>query len=157
MFKPRRYLMLVAIAIAPAACATIIHGTNQDVAMSSKPDGATVTVDNAPVGKTPTVVRLTRNEKHTVRLELAGYEPVEIPVTRKLSAWFFGNLVIGGLLGVVVDAATGAMYNLTPAQLEAQFAKEGASARVENDHLYVLVVMQPDPSWQRIGELTPTR
>lgn len=37
-----------------------------------------------------------------------------------MDGWLFGNLLFGGLICVIVDAATGAMYKLTPNQMAAQ-------------------------------------
>lgn len=37
----------------------------------------------------------------------------------RLSGWYFGNLVFGGLIGMlIVDPLTGAMYNLKPEKIE---------------------------------------
>lgn len=36
-----------------------------------------------------------------------------------LSGWYLGNVVFGGLIGLlIVDPLTGAMYNLTPDKIE---------------------------------------
>jgi hypothetical protein len=40
-----------------------------------------------------------------------GYEEKIIPVNFKLNGWYFGNILIGGLLGMlIIDSATGAMW-----------------------------------------------
>ena len=44
---------------------------------------------------------------------MKGYETKKVNVECKLNGWYFGNIVIGGLLGfLIIDPATGAMYKL---------------------------------------------
>ncbi len=46
------------LGFALSGCATIIHGTHQDVAFSSSPTGAEVWVDGVKVGETPVISKL---------------------------------------------------------------------------------------------------
>lgn len=150
-----RIAPLLALLLAPAACATIIHGTSQDIAIHSTPENAAVVVDSAPIGHTPLVYKMSRNREHTVTLTLDGYQPETIHLTRSVSGWFFGNILIGGLVGIAVDAVTGGMYNLKPGELQSALAKDGAVSQLRSDGLYVVVVMRADPGWTRIGSLQP--
>ncbi|WP_321436341.1 hypothetical protein [uncultured Bacteroides sp.] len=51
---------------------------------------------------------------------MEGYETKSIPVKCNLNGWYFGNLIFGGLIGIlIVDPATGAMY-----RLEREFVNE---------------------------------
>jgi hypothetical protein len=152
-----RILALLPLAVGAAACATIIHGTSEDVNINSTPTNVAVSVDNHPIGQTPVVYKMTRKDDHTVTLTLDGYQATTVPVTRSVSGWFFGNILIGGLIGIAVDAISGGMYTLKPEQLQAALAKDGTAARVEKDGLYVFVVMKPDPSWTQVGMLQPAR
>src|SRR5882724_5849028 len=112
--------MRIAIAIGVVCtlgCASIMHGTSQDVGISSQPSGAEVTLDNAPAGKTPVVTHMKRGDNHILKLELPGYAPYEATFTKSVSGWVWGNILFGGLIGLGVDAITGGLYNLTPEQL----------------------------------------
>ncbi|HEU4629363.1 MAG TPA: PEGA domain-containing protein, partial [Gemmatimonadaceae bacterium] len=135
-----------------AGCASIMHGTTQGIGLSSNPTNARITVDNQPMGQTPTVVKLSRKDTHIVRIELEGYQPFETALTRNVSGWVVGNLVFGGVVGLAVDAITGGLYSLSPETITAQMA----NAQVEHatDGLYLTVVLAPDPAWQKIGQLT---
>jgi hypothetical protein len=86
---------------------------------------------------------------------MEGYQPFEIITTRKTSGWVWGNIVFGGLIGLAVDAITGALYDVRPGQIAAQLSKVGASVQVDGDHLYVVLVRNPDPSWRQIAQLDP--
>ena len=98
--------------------------TNQDVGISSLPSGASVTVDKKPMGKTPLVADLNRKDNHMVKVEMNGYQPYETTLTRKASGRIFGNILFGGLIGLVVDLATGGMNKLTHEQISATLAPE---------------------------------
>jgi hypothetical protein len=133
-----------------AACATIMQGTTQTVGVSSSPPGARVTVDAVQMGVTPLMTKLARKDNHVVRLELDGYEPFAMTLTRGLSGWVAGNIIFGGLIGLAIDAASGGMYKLTPDQLSATLTR---SVALHDNALFVTVVLTPDPAWERIGTL----
>jgi hypothetical protein len=142
-------VVLGALVTTSLACGTIIHGTTQNVGLSSTPTGARVFVDNKELGVTPIVAQLSRKDNHIVRFQLDGYAPFEATVTRQTSGWVWGNIVFGGLIGLAVDAISGGLYKLTPEQIAGQLNR----ADVNGDDCYVFVVMRPDPSWTKIGEL----
>jgi hypothetical protein len=58
-------------ALTLASCAAIIHGTGQEVGISSTPTGAAVWIDNAEKGDTPLVTKLSRKDNHVVKIQLA--------------------------------------------------------------------------------------
>lgn len=140
--------------VSTAACATIVNGSNQGVTFNSTPSGAAIRVDGQSMGVTPAVLRLARNNEHTVRLELDGYAPYEMKLQRKMSGWVWGNLAFGGLVGVIVDASTGAMYRLSPDEVTAGMQTRTATVDGRST-IEVAVVMSADPSWEKIGQLSP--
>ena len=154
MRAARRWVLLVALTTMSTACASIMHGTTQDIGISSSPTNARVIVDNQPRGTTPLVAKLSRGDNHIVRIELAGYEPFEATLTKKVSGWVWGNIVFGGIIGLAVDAMTGGLYNLTPEQLSGQLARQGASAQLQADGIYVILVPQAEAGWAQIGVLS---
>lgn len=136
-------------------CASIMHGVNQDVGVSSQPTGAQITIDNKPYGKTPLIAKLGRGDNHIVRIDLEGYQPFETTLTRKVSGWVWGNVVFGGLIGLAVDAISGGLYNLTPEQIAGVLNKENVGYLYKSDAVYVAVVLSPDPTWKKIATLEP--
>jgi len=147
--------VVVVLAVLAYGCASIMHGTRQDLGVSSSPSGAQITVDGISHGKTPCVCKLTRKDNHVVQIELDGYQPYELSVTRKVSGWVWGNILFGGLIGLAVDAIDGALYNLNPDQVMANMTSAGVAQHLGDDAIVVAVVMEPDPAWQRIGQLVP--
>ena len=134
-------------------CATLIHVSRQDISFSSNPSKASVSIDNVEMGTTPVTLRLKRNMHHTVVIKLDGYQPYETKLTRKVSGWLAGNIIFGGLIGIVIDAAGGGMYKLTPDQIQAELRNQSASVVKEQDGIFITVVMQPRSDWQKVGQL----
>jgi PEGA domain len=138
-----------------AGCASIIHGTHQDVGITSEPAGASVTIDNLQSGITPVFAKLTRKNNHIVRIELPGYQPLDLTVTRSVSGWVWGNVAIGGLIGLAVDAISGGMYKLSPEQLSATLSASPTHASISrtDDGIYLFVVMKPQSNWEKVAQL----
>ena len=152
ILKMATYLGLIPMMLL-TSCATIMHGTGQSVGISSNPSEAGIYVDGQYFGRTPMFVRLTRKDNHIVRIELAGYKPFETTLTRQMSGWVFGNVIFGGLIGVAVDAISGGIYRLTPEQVHAQMCQDNMSCMTKGDNSYISIVLEPDASWEKIGQL----
>ncbi|MGB4520445.1 MAG: PEGA domain-containing protein, partial [Candidatus Omnitrophota bacterium] len=104
-------------------------------------------------GKTPIVVNLSRKDNHFVKIEMTGYLPYETTFTRSTSGWIWGNLVFGGVIGLIVDSMTGAVYKLTPTEVNAVLQSGKISSLSKKNSLYVAVVLNPDPKWEKVGQL----
>lgn len=146
---------LVAALLVPlAGCGTIINGSTQDVNVASTPTGAIIRVNGVQNAQTPAMLALDRKSSHTIELDLNGYEPYVMQLKRSTSGWVWGNIVFGGLIGLVVDASTGGMYKLNPEQVAIQLERSGqVSATVDDDQLYLFVTLEAEADWQRVGQL----
>jgi hypothetical protein len=98
------------------------------------------------VQKTPCTVSLDpkksyfQGQAYTLRLEMPGYRATEVELTPKLSGWYFGNILIGGLIGMLaVDPATGSMWNITPDKIE-QSLTAGQAELIKNKTGFVVVL-----------------
>jgi hypothetical protein len=146
--------VILMLTLGLAACASIMHGTHQDVSITSAPTGATVTIDGLQSGNTPVIAKLTRKANHIVRIELPGYQPYDLTLTHSVSGWVWGNIAIGGLIGLGVDAISGGMYKLTPEQLSATLATSmHASVSKTSDGIYLFAVLNPQPDWVKVAQL----
>ena len=136
-------------------CGTIMHGTSQDVGLSSNPSNAKVTIDGIPSGNTPVIVSLSRKDNHSVMIELEGFYPYSNTLTGSVTGWVWGNILFGGLIGLAVDAISGGLYVLNPEQVAAELKKNDEICIVElkNNQLYITVVFQSKPEWEKIGQL----
>ena len=85
-------------------CASIISGNDQSLYVDSTPASALVTLNGEESGNTPVQLNLLRKSAEAiVAIELDGYEPQEIVLTRKTKGWVWGNVLFGGLIGLLID------------------------------------------------------
>ncbi|MBC8042325.1 MAG: PEGA domain-containing protein [Rhizobacter sp.] len=129
---PKQFLLLLfyVSCLGLTACATVINGTSQQIGISSAPSGAVITIDSMKVGNTPFVASLGRKSEHFIKIELAGYQPFEIALTKSANGAVWGNILVGGLIGLTVDLITGGMYDLNPRDIRADLRPLGDSNMV---------------------------
>ena len=135
-----------------SSCATIISGSKQKVNFRSNPAAASIFIDEVEVGKTPFEIKLERKKEHHVMIKLDGYQTYETNLTKKFNAWYLGNIVFGGLIGIIIDPITGAIYNLSPDEINAEMSKGTAFKGNKND-VYIAVALNIDPNWKKVGQL----
>lgn len=100
--------------LAVSGCATVVNGRTEPLGLSSNPAGAEVSIDNGVMKVvTPTTVELKRDENHSFVFHKDGYQDSSATVTSGTSGWVWGNLLAGGIVGGVVDFATGAAYKFS--------------------------------------------
>ena len=116
-----RLILAAALCVALGGCASVTRGTTENISIASTPSGAQADVaglDIPTVCVTPCVVQAKRSADIVVTVSKEGYEPQIVPLTKDVSgsggAGFAGNLLLGGLVGMGVDAATGAAMDHKP-------------------------------------------
>ena len=116
-----RLLLAAAIAAPCVGCASVTRGTTENISISSTPAGATAEITGLDIPTacvTPCVVQAKRSADITVTVNKEGYEPQIIPLTKEVpptgAAGFAGNVLLGGLVGMGVDAVTGAALDHKP-------------------------------------------
>ena len=156
----KKALFLFLILVVCAGCATIISGSRQDVFFNSTPAGATVFNNGIPMGVTPLVASLPRKNVHPISIQLPGFQPFNFMIRKTFNGWYLGNLIFGGLIGLIVDPITGAIYNLTPDQVFVNFGLQGAQTPSgpfvkdkDNGQIFVAVTLCKSDEWQQIGTL----
>jgi hypothetical protein len=103
-----------------AACNTVTRGTDEQVTISASPAFARIRTSlGHECARSPCIVRVDRKAEFTAYAEARGYQPgslvVKAALTEKAAPGMLGNAVLpGGSVGLVVDAATGAMLDHTP-------------------------------------------
>jgi hypothetical protein len=109
--------MLVALA---SGCATVTKGASQSVTLDTKPPGATCVITRkgekiAAVNPTPGTVSVSKSKDAlSVSCTKEGYLEAAGSVESEFQAMTFGNILLGGIIGVAVDAASGAINNYKP-------------------------------------------
>ena len=101
-----------------SGCASVTRGTKDTLVVESDPAGAKVRLSTGQEGKTPTSFQLPRKKAFEVFIEKEGYEPLTVHVSSQISGkggvGLAGNVLIGGVIGLGVDALTGAAKDLKP-------------------------------------------
>ena len=137
--------------LALGACATIVEGGDQTVTVVTDPAGATCTLtrEGAAVGAvnpTPgSVVVKKSKEDVSIVCEKEGHLDSTAKLTSDFQTMTLGNVLIGGVIGVAVDSASGAMHEypdsitvvLTPEGFASEEARDAffdrRKARIEAD------------------------
>lgn len=96
---------------------------------------------------------MSRKNNHMVRIELDGFQPYEVIFTKQISGWVLGNVIFGGIIGLAVDVVSGGVYRLTPEQMQAELCSQQICYSKQSENSYIAVVLQPDPSWEKVGNL----
>ena len=106
---------IAAIGIALSGCATIVDGSTQSVSVSTAPvQGAACTLTNSEgtwfvTSPGNAVVHKTKSDL-TVTCKKNGFRSGSQVAVSKFGGATFGNIVLGGGVGAIVDAASGANY-----------------------------------------------
>jgi hypothetical protein len=151
-----QFVVLAVISMSFTQCATIISGSKQIISIESEPKKAKLLVDGVGIGYTPFATKLARRSTHQIELQMEGYETYHMKITKTVNGWVFGNILIGGLIGIAIDGATGSMFSLRPSDVYGQMSADPeskTSLQHKNDVLYLTLVMKADEHWQKIGQL----
>ncbi|RNL88106.1 PEGA domain-containing protein [Sinomicrobium pectinilyticum] len=152
-------MILSGIMLIATSCASIVSKSNYPISINSTPSEAKISITDKKgkqiyIGQTPAIVKLESGSgffgkaRYQVVLEKPGYTPKTIPVTFKLDGWYFGNILLGGVIGMlIVDPATGAMY-----KLDTEFINEtlvqNALTSSSKEALKVYTLNEVPPEWK---------
>lgn len=128
----RRLVGVSISALMLPACATITRGTDQTFVIESDPPGANAELSTGISCKTPCALRLKRRHSFTVDITRKGFEPVRATVDSGVSggggAAMAGNVILGGIVGAVIDGTNGSMNELRPNPLKVNLVPVGYRA-----------------------------
>jgi hypothetical protein len=132
-------LIAVASILIMTCCASIVSKSSWPITINSSPSEAKISIKDKKgveiyTGSTPATLKLKSGSgffskaRYQVTFEKVGYEKKVVPVEFKLNGWYFGNIIFGGPLGLlIIDPATGAMF-----KLETEFLNETLTKSVAN-------------------------
>lgn len=128
-------------------CASIFEGKVQPVTFNSQPSGAQIIINGMPMGVTPTTLTLKRSDydKANVIFKKEGHQDQQATMQTKVTGWFWGNIISGGLLGSATDAITGAMWEYSPnnyfVTLAPSKASSGEMARLDYENMVRMFIL----------------
>lgn len=127
MKKQIAALAMIAGAMSLGGCATVMNGTKVDYSTVTKPEGALVKFTDGRECTTPCAFEFKRKDDMRADITMPGYKPTYVLIQSKLGGGAFGNILLGGGIGAVVDGSNGASNRLYPRPLIVQLAAEGSA------------------------------
>ncbi|MBK7630884.1 MAG: PEGA domain-containing protein [Ignavibacteriales bacterium] len=106
------------------SCATIFKGSHEDVEFASEPSGAKVYINGDYMGKTPLELPLFSDLNYEIELKKSGYKTKRTFITSKVGAGWVILDFVGGLIPILIDAATGDWYGLSQDNVNAILEKQ---------------------------------
>jgi hypothetical protein len=121
------------VALSLAGCATVTRGTTNQVQFVSEPSGAEVRTSLQQSCTTPCTLSFSRKDEFNVTFSRPGYQSETVFVRTQVAgagaAGFAGNLVVGGVVGMGVDAATGSTLEHVPNPVSVTLRPAGGGSR----------------------------
>ena len=105
--RPVHVVSLVASVMVVTGCATLFGSHQKDFNFASAPTEAEVFLDGKRLGSTPLTVKLSNHKEYAFTFKKAGYKDVTCTLMKGTGAGWVILDILGGLIPVIVDAATG--------------------------------------------------
>jgi hypothetical protein len=144
-------LSVILIIFIFSSCASIVSRSTWPLTVNTNPNGANIEITNKSgaivyKGTTPATMTLKSGagffakESYKIKLTLDGYSEKIIPVECTLNGWYIGNIIFGGLIGLlVIDPATGAMY-----KLDREFINETLTESISSNQVSLKIMSLND-------------
>jgi hypothetical protein len=116
--------LMLLLSLLLTGCASVMSTNISQVSIQSDPPGAEFIISNkkgtdVSRGITPQTVYLRadagymRGEDYSIKFQKPGYADELSTHSSQLNGWYFGNLLFGGAIGMlVIDPLTGSMWKL---------------------------------------------
>lgn len=131
------------VTVSSSACGLVFGGTQQMIRVESTPNGAAVVTDPQTTSyTTPAAFSLQRNRSYAMTISAPGYTSRTIDIQRSIRGGIVVLDIIFGIVPVIVDAATGAWYKLSPEHNTVVL--ERMSAGIDGPDQIVVTIRQDD-------------
>jgi hypothetical protein len=123
----------IIVSVILASCATLFHGSTDTVSFSSEPDIAKVYVNGNLLGTTPVQLQLKSKNSYTLEFKKEGYETKTVVLNNSVGGGWIVLDILGGLIPIVVDAATGNWYGLDQDHVNAVLEQQQNQRHIEKE------------------------
>jgi hypothetical protein len=157
----KQIAILATLAMAASGCATITRGTSEAFTVESEAPGAQVQTSNglSCIATPCTFGKVKRNSDFTVTVSMEGYVSTTHNVTHQTSggggAGMAGNVLLGGLIGAVVDANNGATQELVPNPLRVTLRRSAPPAAAAPAAVNPVAEAAPAAAAEPVAEPAP--
>lgn len=130
--------MVVSIPMLLSSCATIVSGGSPSITINgdvSEPVTIVTERQTYPGVTLPVVVQVNRHHLDGQRIQITSdnYKYNDIILEKTVNGWAFGNILLGGLIGLGVDLATNCVskpsqtqFNILPLPKHEEVVKGGS-------------------------------
>lgn len=97
-------------------CASIIHNKPSWLSVETDPNNIEIKLYAINTGEvikktSPFRIELDKSSDYKLTVETPNYQSEEIILRRKITGWFWGNILIGWIVGFAIDAFTHNMWD----------------------------------------------
>lgn len=124
MKKFTSIILIFFLFLLTSSCATLFKGNSSKLDLNSNPQGAQVYVNGGYMGDTPVRLKLVSKNTYSIEFRKEGYKTKTVNITNKVGVGWVILDVLGGLIPVIIDAATGAWYELDQKNVNAILDKQ---------------------------------
>jgi hypothetical protein len=111
-----------------SACATITRGTTEQLTFESDPPSAMRTSTGLSCPATPCTLEVGRKSEFIATFSKEGFRNADVAVQTRVAgsgaAGFAGNVLVGGVIGMAVDAGSGSTLEHFPSPVTASLVPE---------------------------------
>jgi hypothetical protein len=116
------------------SCATLFGDKDKSVRVSTKPSGAKVYLNGAPVGTTPATIQIASTlSANMILIKKRGYEDITVPIITSVQPVAFLNLL--NLLCWGIDLATGNVMRIDSKYIQLDLSKSTAMNSTINNKI----------------------
>lgn len=105
-------LTLASLMLTLSGCATVFRGEHRKLSVNSEPESAQVFINGTYFGRTPLRLELRPNQPYTIEFRKEGFKTEVRQIKNTIGIGWVVLDVVCGLVPVLVDALTGAWYDL---------------------------------------------
>jgi hypothetical protein len=122
----RAATVLVVMMIVLGGCAAVFKGSSENITISSMPEGTQIYMNGQYIGATPMRIKLKSKGEYTFEFRKEGYKKQVVYLTSSVGAGWVVLDVLFGLIPVIVDAASGAWFELDQSVVYASLLPDGS-------------------------------
>ena len=138
-----------------SGCATVVSDNDTKTHIATKPELASCELtgeDFRLVIKSPgTVVLPSSAAPVTVACQTEGYKTTTDELDTSVDGWIFGNIILGGVIGAVIDGVRGAGMKY-PEEILIILEPESFAGEAARDEFYDSRIADAEKEWERLFE-----
>lgn len=134
----RATLAVVALVL-ETGCATMMDRNIKGYSVVTTPPGAQVMVNGMEFGATPALLTVDKQMGLMVRITKPNCPTFDTVVTSQMSPYVWGNLLFGGVFGLLIDLSTKSAYELHPDNLQVMYGERDGKCIITGSNLVAAV------------------